>query len=76
MQSRHTLAPALAAALLAVGLAGCGNLSSQDKSTLAGTGIGAASGAILSGGGAAATIGGAAVGGIIGHEVGKDDEKK
>lgn len=75
MHARHTLSPALAAALLAFGLAGCGNLSTQDRSTIAGAGIGAAGGALLSGGGAAATVGGAAVGGIVGHEVGKDDDK-
>lgn len=75
MHSRHTLSPALAAALLALGLAGCGNLSTQDKSTIVGAGVGAAGGALLSGGGAAATVGGAAVGGIVGHEVGKDDKK-
>lgn len=51
---------------------GCSGMSSQDKSTAVGAGVGAVGGAILTGGSTAGTIGGAAVGGIIGHEVDKD----
>ena len=57
------------AALLTLG--GCAGMSSQDKSTAAGAGIGAVGGAVLTGGSAVGTVGGAAVGGVIGHEVGK-----
>jgi len=46
----------------------CSNMSSRDKSTAAGAGIGA----ILTGGSAVGTVGGAAVGGVIGSQVGKD----
>jgi|TARA_R100001369_G_scaffold22757_1_gene41719 osmotically inducible lipoprotein OsmB len=60
----------LATAILAT--AGCGNMSSRDKSTAAGAGIGAVGGAILTGGSAVGTVGGAAVGGVIGSQVGKD----
>ena len=50
----------------------CSNMSSRDKSTAAGAGIGAVGGAILTGGSAVGTVGGAAVGGVIGSQVGKD----
>lgn len=50
----------------------CSNMSSRDKNTAAGAGIGAVGGAILTGGSAAGTVGGAAVGGVIGNQVGKD----
>ncbi|MBK7324593.1 MAG: glycine zipper 2TM domain-containing protein [Propionivibrio sp.] len=61
---------ALAAAVL-FGLGGCADMSSQDKSTAIGAGVGAVGGAVLTGGSAIGTVGGAAVGGVIGHEVGK-----
>ena len=63
----------LLTALLIVmfGVTGCSGMSSQDKNTAAGAGIGAVGGAILTGGSAAGTIGGAAVGGVIGHETSK-----
>jgi osmotically inducible lipoprotein OsmB len=46
-------------------------MSSQDKNTAIGAGVGAVGGAVLSGGSGIGTVGGAAVGGIIGHEVSK-----
>jgi osmotically inducible lipoprotein OsmB len=60
----------LAVAML-LGLGGCAGMSTQDKSTAIGAGIGAVGGAVLTGGSAIGTVGGAAVGGVIGHEVGK-----
>lgn len=56
--------------LAALTMAGCSGMSSQDKSTAAGAGIGAVAGSILTGGSAVGTVGGAAVGGVVGHEVG------
>jgi osmotically inducible lipoprotein OsmB len=58
---------AVAAAMI-LGLVGCAGMSRQDERTAIGAGVGAVGGAILTGGSAAGTIGGAAVGGIIGHE--------
>ncbi|MBA4742462.1 MAG: osmotically-inducible lipoprotein B [Azoarcus sp.] len=58
------------AALAVTGLSACGGMSSQDKSTAVGAGVGAIGGAVLTGGSAIGTIGGAAVGGVVGHEVG------
>lgn len=58
------------ATVLLLGLGGCAGMSTQEKSTAVGAGVGAVGGAVLTGGSAVGTIGGAAVGGIIGHEVG------
>ena len=62
---------AIAAAFL-FSLAGCSGMSTQDKNTAVGAGVGAVGGAVLTGGSTAGTVGGAAVGGIIGHEVDTD----
>lgn len=62
---------ALAAAVL-LGLSACGGMTTQQRDTAIGAGVGAVGGNILTGGSTAGTIGGAAVGGIIGHEVSKD----
>jgi osmotically inducible lipoprotein OsmB len=60
----------LCAALFA-GLAGCSGMSTQDRNTAIGAGVGGLAGSALSGGSALGTVGGAAVGGVIGHEVSK-----
>lgn len=70
MKSIHTLTFSLLGASLLIGLGGCAGMSSQDKSTAIGAGIGAVGGAVLTNGSAIGTVGGAAVGGVIGHEVG------
>jgi len=54
-----------------LGLGGCSGMSTQDKNTAIGAGVGAIGGNILTGGSTAGTVGGAAVGGIIGHEINK-----
>lgn len=69
-ESRNKFTPGILAVVLLLGLAGCAGMSSQDKNTAVGAGAGAVGGAILTGGSAIGTVGGAAVGGIIGHEVG------
>lgn len=61
---------AMAASML-LGLAGCAGMSTQDKNTAIGAGVGAVGGSVMTGGSAAGTVGGAAVGGIIGHEISK-----
>ena len=61
---------AMASAML-LGLGGCAGMSNQDKNTAIGAGVGAVGGAVLTGGCALGTVGGAAVGGVIGHEVSK-----
>lgn len=54
-----------------LGLGGCAGMSSRDKSTAIGAGVGGVAGAVLTGGGVLGTVGGAAVGGVIGNQVGK-----
>jgi len=61
---------AIAAAML-VGLVGCAGMTAQEKNTAIGAGVGAVGGSILTGGSAIGTVGGAAVGGVIGHELKK-----
>ena len=60
-----------AAAVLLIGLGGCAGMSNQDRNTAIGAGAGAVGGAVLTGGSALGTVGGAAVGGIIGNQVSK-----
>ncbi|MEC5215540.1 osmotically inducible lipoprotein OsmB [Actimicrobium sp. GrIS 1.19] len=60
---------AIAASLLALG--GCSGMSTRDKNTAVGAGVGGVAGAVLTGGSTAGTVGGAAVGGVIGNQVGK-----
>ena len=61
---------ALALAVL-LGLGGCSGMSTQDRNTAIGAGAGAVGGAVLTGGSTLGTVGGAAVGGLIGHEISK-----
>ena len=74
MKSIHAWAVSAAAVATLLGLAGCAGMSSQDKNTAIGAGVGAVGGAVLTGGSAVGTVGGAAVGGVIGHEVSKDSK--
>jgi len=56
-------------ALLSLGA--CSGMSKQGQNTALGAGVGAVGGAILTGGSALGTVGGAAVGGVVGHEASK-----
>ncbi len=55
----------------ALSLAACGGMSTRQKDTAIGAGVGAVAGSVLTGGSGVGTIGGAVVGGVIGNEVGK-----
>ena len=68
---KYVLSTVVAAMLL--GLGACSGMSAQDKNTAIGAGVGAVGGAVLTDGSALGTVGGAAVGGVIGHEINKDD---
>lgn len=68
---RAVLAASAVAIAALVGLSGCAGMSTRDKNVVGGAAIGAAAGAILTGGSPIGTVGGAAVGGVIGNEVGK-----
>jgi len=54
-----------------LGLTACAGMTQQEKSTAIGAGVGAIGGAILTGGSTTGTLGGAALGGVIGHEIDK-----
>ena len=64
---------ASSAAVLAVllSLGACSGMSKQGQNTAIGAGVGAVGGAVLTGGSALGTLGGAAVGGVVGHEASK-----
>ncbi|MEQ1560039.1 MAG: glycine zipper 2TM domain-containing protein [Methyloglobulus sp.] len=51
-------------------------MSEQGQNTAIGAGAGALGGAVLTNGSGIGTVGGAAVGGIIGHEVSKPKRKR
>jgi osmotically inducible lipoprotein OsmB len=60
--------------LSTLGLSGCSNMSHQDKTTAGGAVVGGVAGNLLCGGVLCTGVG-AAVGGVIGHEVGKDKKR-
>ena len=49
----------------------CGHMSKSDRNTAIGAGVGAVGGAVLTDGSTLGTLGGAALGGIIGHQTGR-----
>lgn len=59
------------AVVAVLSLSACAGMNRQDRSTVAGAGIGAVSGAVLTNGSGIGTVGGAAVGGFIGNELGR-----
>jgi osmotically inducible lipoprotein OsmB len=54
---------------LMLGLGACADMSRQNRNTAIGAGAGAVAGAVLTGGSPLGTVGGAAVGGVIGNQV-------
>ncbi|GAB2930284.1 lipoprotein [Hafnia psychrotolerans] len=56
---------------LAMSVSACSNWSKRDRNTAIGAGAGALGGAVLTDGSTLGTLGGAAVGGIVGHQVSK-----
>ena len=64
MKAIRSIAFSAVAVAAVLSLAGCGGMSARDEST--------AIGAVLTGGSTIGTLGGAAVGGLIGNQVGKD----
>lgn len=61
----------VAAVLLLVGLSACSNMSTRDRNTAIGAGVGGVAGSVLTDGSAIGTIGGAVVGGVIGNQTSK-----
>lgn len=75
---KSTVKRSLVIAGLAAAMAGtgCSSLSEREKSTAIGAGVGGVAGSVLTNGGTLGTLGGAAVGGVIGNEVGKRREDR
>ncbi|HRP25895.1 MAG TPA: glycine zipper 2TM domain-containing protein [Thauera sp.] len=67
----RTLIPALMLAFAATGCATWEGMSSREKSAAIGAGVGGVAGAVVTDGGILGTVGGAAIGGVIGDQVGK-----
>jgi osmotically inducible lipoprotein OsmB len=64
---------AVALAMLLI-LTGCAGMSERDQDTALGAGAGAVAGAVITGGSPVGTLGGAAVGGLIGRVIGEEAE--
>jgi osmotically inducible lipoprotein OsmB len=62
---------AFTATLAAVTMAGCENMTRQEKATAAGAVVGGVVGSAATDGSTLGTVGGAVAGGVIGNEVGK-----
>lgn len=71
MKTIQKLTVSIVTAAVVLGLGGCAGMSTQDKNTAIGAGVGGVAGAVLTGGSAVGTVGGAAVGGYIGNQVDK-----
>lgn len=71
MKKMNSFAISATVAAVMFGLAGCSGMTTQEKNTAVGAGVGAVGGAVLTGGSAVGTAAGAVVGGVIGHEVNK-----
>lgn len=71
MKTLHKIAAVSATALALTAMSGCSTMNQRDKNTAIGATIGAVGGAILTGGSGIGTAGGAAVGGVIGHQIGR-----
>jgi osmotically inducible lipoprotein OsmB len=71
MNTKSNIATIAISAALLIGLSACSGMSERDRNTAIGAGAGAVGGAVLTGGSAVGTVGGAAVGGLIGREIKK-----
>jgi osmotically inducible lipoprotein OsmB len=65
---RYTVS--MLAIVLLASLSGCANMSSRQKDSAIGAGVGAAAGALITGGWIGTAVG-AGAGAVVGHEVGK-----
>lgn len=69
MNTIKKLSASASVIVMVLSLSACANMSGQDKNTAIGAGVGAVAGSVLTGGSGIGTIGGAAVGGVIGNQV-------
>jgi osmotically inducible lipoprotein OsmB len=71
MKTTQRLASSAVIVAVMISLSACSGMSRQGKNTAIGAGVGAVGGAVLTGGSTLGTLGGAAVGGVVGHEASK-----
>lgn len=57
------------AAVMLIGLSACSGMSTQNRNTAIGAGVGGVAGSVLTDGSVLGTVGGAAVGGVVGRNV-------
>ncbi len=67
----RTLIPAILLAVAASGCATWEGMSARERSAAIGAGVGGVAGAVVTDGGVLGTVGGAAIGGVIGDQIGK-----
>ena len=67
MNNINRLLKPVAAMLLLSALMACAPMSHRQQNTAVGAGVGAVAGSILTGGSTIGTLGGAAIGGVIGN---------
>jgi osmotically inducible lipoprotein OsmB len=75
MKNLQKSARIVVVAIVFISLVGCADMSRQGRNTAIGAGAGALGGAVLTNGSGIGTVGGAAVGGLIGHEVSKPNRR-
>lgn len=75
MKTTRKVSMSALAAVVMLGLGGCSNMSERDKATAIGAGVGAVGGSVLTDGSALGTVGGAAVGGVLGREYEKSKNR-
>lgn len=75
MKTIRRVAGSSVALAVLIGLGGCSGMTRQDQNTAVGAGIGGVAGAVLTDGSPIGTVGGAVVGGVIGHEVNTGDNR-
>jgi osmotically inducible lipoprotein OsmB len=71
MKTKSNFPLAIISVALILSLTGCSNMTTRNKNTAIGAGVGAVAGAVLTGGSGFGTVGGAAIGGIIGNQIGR-----
>ncbi len=69
MKIINTMMTSALAIAVTLSLGACAGMSAQDQNTAVGAGVGAVGGAVLTGGSTLGTLGGAAIGGVIGNQV-------
>ena len=71
MKTIHDLKIIATTFAIIFGLSACSGMSTRDKNTAIGAGVGGVAGSVLTGGSTLGTVGGAAVGGVVGNQIQK-----